>query len=79
MWGYALCPHISKFYGVFYYNGVPAIVTPWMRRGNITEYLEKHPEVDRLQLVSLSVPPRSFSTTHFTSCHYLAFRCAQRN
>ena len=41
-----------KLNGVFYYNGVPAIVTPWMPAGNITEYLEKHADVDRFRLAS---------------------------
>ena len=50
------CPYILKFDGVFYHNGVPAIVTPWMRHGNIIEYLEKHSDVDRLRLVSLNIP-----------------------
>ena len=56
MWRHLSCPYILKFNGTFYRNGVPAIVTPWMRHGNITEYLEKHADADRLRLVSLSVP-----------------------
>jgi len=78
MWKYIMCPHILQFIGAFYHNNVPAIVTPWVRHGNITEYLEKHPDVDRLRLVSLSMPLAS-GVTHFTSCHNLASRCGQRN
>lgn len=57
------CPYVLKFNGIFYRNGVPAIVTPWTPHGSITEYLEKHPDVDRLQLVSLSIPQCSVSST----------------
>ena len=31
VWKQVSCPYILKFNGVFYYNDVPAIVTPWMR------------------------------------------------
>jgi len=58
MWKHLSCPYVLKFNGVFYRNDVPAIVTPWMPHGNIAEYLEKHPEADRLRLVSLDVPQR---------------------
>ena len=46
-----VCPYILKFNGAFYHNGVPAIVTPWVPHGNITNYLEKHSDADRLRLV----------------------------
>ena len=46
-----------KFKGVFYHNGVPAIVTPWMPTGNITEYLGENPNANRLKLASSSVLP----------------------
>lgn len=55
MWKYTSCPHILKLGGAFYHNGVPAIVTPWMPHGNVVDYLEKHPDTDRVRLVSLSV------------------------
>ena len=65
MWRHVSCPYILKFNGTFYYHGVPAIVTPWMAHGNITEYLEKHDDVDRLRLVSVNVPLSA--NHHFTS------------
>ena len=52
VWRQVSCPYVLKFKGVFYHNDMPAIVTPWMPHGNITEYLEEHPEVDKLHLVS---------------------------
>ena len=55
MWKHVSCPYVLKFNGVFYYNDVPAIVTPWMAHGNITEYVEKNPNVDRLRLASLNI------------------------
>ena len=56
MWKHMSCPYILKFNGVFYHNDTPAIITPWMPRGNITEYLEGHVSADRLRLVSLIIP-----------------------
>ena len=55
MWKYVSCPYLLKFTGVFYHNDMPAIVTPWMSHGNITEYLGKHPDANRLRLVSLNL------------------------
>ena len=52
LWKHLSCPYLLKFNGVFYHNGVPAIVTPWMSNGNVIEYLEKHTDADRLRLVS---------------------------
>jgi len=78
MWKHVSCPYVLKFDGVFYHNGLPAIVTPWMPHGNITEYLESHPDADRLRLVSLvALPaPSNWLTSHIRS---LAFRRGQRN
>ena len=50
------CPYTLEFIGAFYHGDVPAIVTPWMSHGNITEYLEKHTDADRLRLVNLHPP-----------------------
>ena len=55
-WRYLSCPYVLKFEGVFYHKDIPAIVTPWMPHGNITEYLVKHPDVDWLRLVSSNTP-----------------------
>ena len=59
MWKHMSWPYILEFNGVFYHNGVPAIVTPWMLGGNITEYLEEYTVVERFRLASSSVPPVS--------------------
>ena len=63
MWKQMACPHILKFNGLFYRNEVPAIVTPWMPHGNITEYLKSH-DADRLRLVSFDVPPTPNVASH---------------
>ena len=78
MWKQVSCPYILKFNGIFYRNGVPVILTPWMSHGNITEYLENHPEVDRLRLVSSNAPPGP-ALIHFAFHHCIAFRCGQRS
>ena len=78
MWKHVSCPYTLKFNGVFYHDGAPAIVTPWMHHGNITEYVEKHADADRLGLVSSSVSPApSISSLHAFRC--VAIRCDQRN
>ena len=56
-WKYIACPYILNFNGIFYWDDVPAVVTPWMTHGTIAEYLDKHADADGLQLVRLSVPP----------------------
>lgn len=38
MWKHMSWPYV-EFNGVFYRNGVPAIVTPWMSTGHVTELL----------------------------------------
>ena len=78
MWKHVSCPYILKFDGVFYHNGLPAMVTPWMAHGNITEYLEKDADADRLRLVSLvALPaPSNWLTSRLCSS---AFRRGQRN
>jgi serine/threonine protein kinase len=58
VWKHVSCPYILKFNGVFYRNEVPVIVSPWVPNGNITEYLETHPDANRFRLVSLNVPLR---------------------
>jgi hypothetical protein len=57
MWKHVSCPYVLKFDGVFYHKDVPAIVTPWMPYGNITEYLDRHSDADRLRLVNLCISP----------------------
>ena len=65
VWKHVSCPYILEFNGVFYHNGSPAIVTPWMPHGNLIEYLENHTDADRLRLVSFIVlPARSDSSPH---------------
>ena len=33
-----------------------ALVTPWMKNGNVLQYLEKNPRINRLHLVSNLTP-----------------------
>ena len=57
VWKHLSCPYLLKFNGVFYHNGMPAVVTPWMSNGCIIEYLEKHTDANPLRLVGWSIPP----------------------
>ena len=58
MWKH-MSRYLLEFNGVFYYNGVPAIVTRWMPAGTIIEYLEERTDVNRLLLASSGVFPAS--------------------
>lgn len=78
MWKHVSCPHILKFNGVFYYNDAPAIVTPWMPHGNITEYVEKHADADRLDLVSSDFSS-TLNISSLPAFRYAAFRCGKRS
>ena len=37
-------------------------VSDWMSNGNINEFVKKHPDADRLELVSLVHPPIAFAS-----------------
>ncbi|KAG9047172.1 hypothetical protein FS837_002864 [Tulasnella sp. UAMH 9824] len=44
-------PHIMPLLG-FVLEGGPCIISPWCKNGNVADYIVRHPEVDRIQLVS---------------------------
>jgi serine/threonine protein kinase len=48
-------PNITPFFGVCYelaYSGAPCFIIPYYPNGDINAYLSKHPNADRLRLVS---------------------------
>ena len=71
VWRHLPCPYVLRFNGVFYHNGAPAIVTPWMENGNINEYLEKHPEANQFRLVRLAISS-SMTAFSFPHCQFPA-------
>jgi len=76
MWKHMSCPYILTFNGVFCHNEAPAIVTPWIAHGNISGYLEKHADADRLRLVSL-ITPRAPNFNLIQTLSHVAFRRGQ--
>lgn len=44
-------PNIMPLLG-FVLEGGPCIISQWCKNGNIADYIIRHPEVDRIQLVS---------------------------
>ena len=56
MWKRLQHPNIVSFLGIP--TGVPSfeIVCDWMECGRITEYVRRHPKVDRINLVSELIP-----------------------
>ncbi len=53
-WSHLSHPNLLPLYGIYeggdHLGGV-CLVSPWMRNGNVNEYLKSHPETPRLPLV----------------------------
>lgn len=55
LWAHLSHPNILPFYGIYRMGdmyGRLALISPWMGQGNLREYLENEPDVDRILLVS---------------------------
>ncbi|PPQ78259.1 hypothetical protein CVT25_011718 [Psilocybe cyanescens] len=55
LWSQISHPNVLPFYGIFHLDEVHGricLVSPWMDRGNINEYLSQNPDVPRLLLTS---------------------------
>ncbi|KAG5653804.1 hypothetical protein H0H81_010474 [Sphagnurus paluster] len=53
LWGQLQHPNLLSIYGVYRLkNNSICFVSPWMHHGDISNYLNKYPQVDRLLLVS---------------------------
>ncbi|KAH7906222.1 kinase-like domain-containing protein [Hygrophoropsis aurantiaca] len=54
-WAQLSSPFLLPFYGV-YIMTVPVarlcLISPWMQNGNLTQYLKKKPQIDRISLMS---------------------------
>ncbi|KAF9443790.1 kinase-like protein, partial [Macrolepiota fuliginosa MF-IS2] len=44
-------PHIVPFYGLFFDRDTPCLVMPYYKDGDLTNFLRKNPQVDKLDLV----------------------------
>ena len=51
-WKYVSHPNVLPFLGVSETLFSFCIISPWSRNGNIVEYIQKHRDANRLQLVS---------------------------
>ncbi|KAH7906828.1 kinase-like domain-containing protein [Hygrophoropsis aurantiaca] len=54
LWAQLSSPYILQFYGVYAMTKpVPrlGLVSPWMKNGNLTQYLNKTPQIDRMPLM----------------------------
>ena len=51
-WKYVSHPNVLPFLGVSETLFSFCIISPWLRNGNIVEYIQKHREANRLHLVS---------------------------
>ncbi|KAG6808330.1 hypothetical protein H0H92_004466 [Tricholoma furcatifolium] len=49
-WGQLRHPNVLPFYGVYRYNAMAALVTPWMDNGDIQSYLQRHQDSNRCLL-----------------------------
>ena len=56
MWKHLAHPNIVPLLGM---TSTPLqLISKWMPNGDLTEYIEKHPNTDRLALVSVSLVSR---------------------
>ncbi len=58
MWSHLSHPNLLPFYGIYQaddYLGRVCLVSPWMKNGNVNEYLNAHPETPRLPLVCIHI------------------------
>jgi len=51
-WKYVSHPNVLPFLGVSETLFSFSLISPWLQNGNIIEYIRKHREANRLQLVS---------------------------
>lgn len=54
LWSAAQHPNITPFLGVsfdFHRRGTPCLVSPFLKEGNIINYIKKHPGANKLALV----------------------------
>jgi len=54
MWNTLHHPNVLPLLGVMMTDNHFAMVSEWMANGNITEFVEAHPDADRLELVGCS-------------------------
>ena len=54
--------NILPFYGVLADDPKFYMVFPWYKNGNIMDYLERNPDVDRYDLASISSQPHTFGS-----------------
>ncbi|KAH7906225.1 kinase-like domain-containing protein [Hygrophoropsis aurantiaca] len=55
LWAQLSSPYVLQFYGIYAIaNPSPrlGLVSPWMKNGNLTEYLNESPRMDRLSLMT---------------------------
>lgn len=52
VWRFLRHPNILPLVGVMMSKNLFAMVSDWMANGDINSFVEAHPEVDRLRLVS---------------------------
>lgn len=55
MWSKAKHDNVQELLGAIMFQGRLGMVSPWMKHGNLQEYLRRHPDVDRYQLVRFGV------------------------
>ncbi|TFK21659.1 kinase-like protein, partial [Coprinopsis marcescibilis] len=63
MWSRLNHPNVLPFLGVYFWRPNPSsdlervsLLSPWMERGNVLEFLERYPSADKTSLVRLTLP-----------------------
>lgn len=51
IWSKAKHENVHELLGIIMFQGRLGMVSPWMENGNLQEYIQKQPDVDRYKLV----------------------------
>jgi serine/threonine protein kinase len=54
LWRQLSHPNVLPFFGVYHWHGLLCLVSPWMKAGNVNEFLEQFPRANRLNLVRIA-------------------------
>lgn len=54
LWGKLSHPNLLPFYGQFRFHAQLSFVSPWLKNGNINDYLRTNPQADRVRLVRIN-------------------------
>lgn len=73
IWSKAKHENVHELMGIIMFQDRLGMVSPWMENGNLQEYIQKSPAVDRYKLVSRRLVCNK-RTSLLKSSHFLVLR-----